>query len=149
MMEHSKVEVCPLGNKEYRKALCLAIALPLAALSLAGVAMLIGQERLSHIMPPCMLLTITGYNCLSCGATRATYALMHGHLLTAVWYNPLYICFLGWLAYLYVRLVLSLIVKPYRKYVFSPTLMQGLAVAAICVLFIIVRNTPFYRAIFF
>ena len=146
----------PMKNKtrvprdpDYDKALRLAIILPLVALLLAAVGVGVGQERLHRVMPPCMFLTLTGYNCLSCGATRATYALLHGDLLTAVWYNPLYIAFLGWLGYLYSRLVISLIRRPYRKYSFSPTWVQGLIVAAICGAFLILRNTPFYRSIFF
>ncbi len=135
--------------QEYRKALRLAIALPAAAIVTGVLVMLIGQENFSRFMPPCMFSTLTGWNCLSCGATRATFALLHGDLRTAFWYNPLYVVFLLWPLYLYTRLILSLIVRPYRKYVFSPTLAQGIAVAVVCIAFSIIRNLPFYRAIFY
>lgn len=135
-------------DTNYLKAFRLAVLLPVAAAAAAAVVGL-GWDTLSRFVPPCMFETLTGWNCLSCGATRATFALARGDLFTAVYYNPLYMVFLGWLLYLYVRLILSLIVRPYRPYSFTLTLPRGLTVAAVCVAFTVIRNMPFYRAIFF
>lgn len=39
--------------------------------------------------PRCPFLAITGFPCLTCGATRATIAFMHGNFPLAWWWNPL------------------------------------------------------------
>jgi len=41
-------------------------------------------------IPPCGFHTLTGHPCPSCGATRMTQALLHGHLLEAFRLNPLF-----------------------------------------------------------
>lgn len=37
----------------------------------------------------CPFLTVTGYPCLTCGATRCSIALVHGNFLAAWLWNPL------------------------------------------------------------
>lgn len=39
--------------------------------------------------PNCAFHTLTGFPCLTCGATRATVQLLHGHFLSAWNWNPL------------------------------------------------------------
>ena len=39
--------------------------------------------------PRCPFLAMTGWPCLTCGATRATIAFLHGNLLQAFSWNPL------------------------------------------------------------
>jgi hypothetical protein len=39
--------------------------------------------------PHCPLLTMTGYPCLTCGATRCAIAFSHGHFSKAWLWNPL------------------------------------------------------------
>lgn len=46
------------------------------------------------VLWPCPMKAITGYSCPLCGATRATHALLHGHLGTAVDFNALYVVLL-------------------------------------------------------
>ena len=38
--------------------------------------------------PPCVLKTLTGYDCPGCGVTRATHSLLHGDLAGVWHYNP-------------------------------------------------------------
>ena len=40
-------------------------------------------------LPRCPFLEITGYPCLTCGATRCSIALLHGHFIAAWLWNPL------------------------------------------------------------
>ena len=46
-------------------------------------------------MPPsfCLFHDLTGYPCLSCGATRAANALFEGDILGMIYYNPLIVLF--------------------------------------------------------
>ena len=41
--------------------------------------------------PICQFHRLTGLNCPGCGATRAAYALLHGHLLVALQDNALFL----------------------------------------------------------
>ena len=43
----------------------------------------------SSFYPVCQFHRLTGWNCPSCGTTRGLYALLHGHLLTAMRDNAL------------------------------------------------------------
>jgi hypothetical protein len=40
-------------------------------------------------VPRCTFLTVTGFPCVTCGATRAAMALLRGDLAAAFWLNPL------------------------------------------------------------
>lgn len=44
--------------------------------------------------PRCPLYTLTGWQCPGCGATRALYSLLHGHLASAWAYNQLFVALL-------------------------------------------------------
>src|SRR3954453_2310116 len=60
-----------------------------------------------HFVPPCPLLTLTGFACPGCGVTRGFHALFHGDVLTALDFNiliPLWAIVFG---YLFVSLVLK------------------------------------------
>jgi hypothetical protein len=44
--------------------------------------------------PICLFHALTGRPCLTCGATRSAIAFFHGHLLTALKWNPLaFLCY--------------------------------------------------------
>ena len=47
----------------------------------------------------CVFQRLTGYQCLACGGTRAFNAMLHGHFLTSLKYNPIVLYFFamfGW-----------------------------------------------------
>lgn len=135
-------------DKHYRNAFILAAAVPIACAA-AAVIILCGRGFFWPLFMPCSIKQITGFHCVSCGATRSTLALFDGDFISAVYYNPLYIAFLGWLAYLYARVTLSLMVRPYRRYTPSLTWKSAVAAGAVIVTFTVIRNLPFYRAIFY
>jgi len=54
------------------------------------------------IFPGCIILKYTGLYCPGCGATRATYYLIHGNILKAFGFNQLYIAIIPFILYLYV-----------------------------------------------
>ena len=134
--------------KSYRRTFILVVTLPVIAL-VCGTIVALNSEFFYHFFPPCTLNMLTGLNCVSCGATRSTLALLHGHFLTAFYYNPLYFIFLCWLLYLYIRSAHSLFVRPYVKYVPNITVPESIGAAVVIVAFFIVRNTSFYQSIFY
>ena len=147
-MKQSYLKTMLSRDKNYRTAFWLAVLLPIGS-AVAAVVVGCNSGYFAHLLPPCALNTLTGLHCLSCGATRATLALVRGDLLTALYYNPLYFAFLCWLGYLYARLLISLIRRPYQKYSLHVTLPWGIAAIAAVLLFFFVRNTPFYRLLFY
>ncbi len=48
--------------------------------------------------PICLFRSLTGWNCPGCGATRAAYQLLHGHLRRALHDNALFVLMLAVLA---------------------------------------------------
>lgn len=60
----------------------IAIGIIVFALYRAGVLPVI------HVAP-CMIHSMTGYYCPGCGGTRATYALLHGKIITSLYYHPI------------------------------------------------------------
>lgn len=135
-------------DKHYRRAFVLAVAVPIFCAAAAALV-LWAQKKYGISFLPCSIKHLTGFNCVSCGATRATFALLRGDLLTAIWYNPLYIAFLICLSYLYVRLVISLLARPYRRFVIHLDWKRAVIISAIVVVFTVIRNMPFYQAVFF
>ena len=73
----------PLAPKEFDHEL---IWLTVSVTAMAGGAV---WMWLGFGWPRCPLLAMTGYPCLTCGATRCAMALGHGHLTQAWHWNPL------------------------------------------------------------
>jgi len=60
------------------------LAVSMAALTGGALWLWIGL-----LWPQCPFLAMTGWPCLTCGATRATIAFVHGNFLEAFSWNPL------------------------------------------------------------
>jgi hypothetical protein len=59
------------------------------AVSLAALAGGAAWTWIGLRWPQCPFLAMTGWPCLTCGATRATIAFLHADFLQAFWWNPL------------------------------------------------------------
>src|SRR5690606_39034263 len=75
----------------------------IAGATLAGVATLVvgvwllrtfDPNAASNPFPACVFLTLTGFYCAGCGATRALHALVHGDFTRALAMNPLLVAVL-------------------------------------------------------
>lgn len=53
-----------------------------------GSIFLIYADSKGIKLPPCFFNLFTGLYCPGCGGTRAVRALLHGHILKALWYHP-------------------------------------------------------------
>ncbi|MEA3076593.1 MAG: hypothetical protein QOF60_1501 [Actinomycetota bacterium] len=88
-------------------------------------------------MTICPLKAMTGLDCPLCGATRATFSLLHGHLATAIDHNALYVLSLPVVA----TLGLVWVVFRWRPVVLDQPWFRW-ALAAVAVAFAVVRNLP-------
>ena len=84
-------------GRKYKGATLLVWLAGLGILVTAGLLFVFDPSH-AGFYPRCMLYSTTGLYCPGCGALRATHHLLHGHLLTALRCNPLYILALPWLA---------------------------------------------------
>jgi hypothetical protein len=70
-------------------------AVVLGATAFGGMAVVFFFDpATSNFYPVCLFHKLTGYNCPGCGATRALFALLHGHFLRALHDNALFVFFL-------------------------------------------------------
>jgi hypothetical protein len=93
----------------------------------------------NHSFLPCPFKLATGFDCPGCGATRATWAMVHGHPLRAIGYNALWcvlVPLLVWAWALDLGGRWPTARHPFKLRWFGPT---ALAVATV---FALARNLP-------
>jgi hypothetical protein len=79
-----------------RRIIVAAVLLPVVAV---GAILFYFDPGQHSFYPICLFHQTTGLLCAGCGASRALYHLLHGHLATAFRFNPLLIASLpciGW-----------------------------------------------------
>ena len=76
-----------------------------AAAALAVVTTYLARDLFSAL-PPCPFRVVTGIACPGCGTTRAAHAVLEGHLLDALLFNPL--IFAGGMALVVLALIAPL-----------------------------------------
>jgi hypothetical protein len=64
--------------------------------------------------PRCVFHDLTGFPCVTCGATRAAIAFFHGNISTAWKWNPLVFAFLCGLSIFYVYALIVLVTRTPR-----------------------------------
>jgi hypothetical protein len=115
-----------------------------ATAMVAGLILLLFFDPSSEsFFPTCPLYAATGLACAGCGLTRATHAIIHGDLFSALRFNLLSPFVTTLLGYTWV----SLLSFAARGKSLSFTLLTGKASTAILVILIafsIVRNIPYY-----
>ena len=86
--------------------------------------------------PQCPFLAITGWPCLTCGATRATIAFLHGDLLQAFSWNPLaFLALCGAAVFDVYAVVVLLGRRPRLRLVdWARTERNAVRIAVVCVL---------------
>jgi hypothetical protein len=119
----------------------------LAACACGGAsAFLFAVDPSRHaVYPQCFLYNATGIYCAGCGATRALYALLHGRVLAALHDNALFVAMLPFLLYVAGSYALAgwrANVWPAIPLESRMLLRGGLAIFALMVAFMILRNLP-------
>lgn len=90
-------------------------------------------------LPKCLFHELTGLYCPGCGGQRSLHALLHGHVLTAINYNLLFVLLLPLLVYFLFIFILG---KRYAASSFIYKAGFSLGVAIVVVSFWILRNIP-------
>jgi Protein of unknown function (DUF2752) len=131
----------PPKIQQQRPSLGAFAAAILVFVAIAGAAVLFFFDPTKHAFyPVCQFHLMTGLYCPGCGATRASYQLLHGHLVTALRDNALFVLTLPLLAargtwYLNRQRRR----QPVRFFIPPTALWIFLAVALI---FVVLRNVP-------
>ena len=113
----------------------------LVAAALGSGAILFFFDPAKHgFYPICLFHSLTGWNCPGCGATRAAYQLLHGHLLHALQDNALFILVLAALAAQGLWLAMKKIRNQPVAFGVSPGLLRAFLVAVF--VFTGLRNLP-------
>ena len=94
--------------------------------------------------PVCLFHSLTGLNCPGCGATRAAYQLLHGHLLRALQDNALFVLLLAGLAARSAWLVVQKTRNRTVAFSVSPTMLWALLVTVL--VFTGMRNLPAFSS---
>jgi hypothetical protein len=84
--------------------------------------------------------SLTGLNCPGCGATRAAYQLLHGHLLRALHDNALFVLTLAALTAQGACFVMQKIQKQPVVFIVSPMMLWAFLVIGF--VFTALRNLP-------
>jgi hypothetical protein len=90
--------------------------------------------------PICLFHSLTGLNCPGCGATRAAYQLLHGHLLRALQDNALFVLTLAALTAQGAWFVMQKIRNRPAAFIVSPMMLWALLVTVL--VFTGLRNLP-------
>jgi hypothetical protein len=113
----------------------------LVAAALGSGAVLFLFDPAKHgFYPICLFHSLTGLNCPGCGATRAAYQLLHGHLLRALHDNALFVLTLVALTAQGVWLVVQKIRNRPAEFIVSPMMLWVFLVVAL--VFTGLRNLP-------
>ena len=121
-----------------------AATLGFAGMAAAAVLFFFDPAK-SHFYPVCQFHLLTGLYCPGCGATRASYQLLHGHFLAALHDNALFLATLVALAargvWFWSRRRSG---QPVRFFIPPCSLWVFLAVALV---FVVLRNLPAFSCL--
>jgi hypothetical protein len=115
------------------------VVLVVAALG-SGAVLFFFDPAKHGFYPICLFHVLTGWNCPGCGATRAAYQLLHGHLFRALHDNALFILTLAALAAQGAGLAIKKIRNQPVALVVPPKVLWAFLVIAI--IFTVARNLP-------
>lgn len=94
--------------------------------------------------PRCILFVATGVYCPGCGVLRASHALLHGHVFTALGFNALFVVLLPFLLY---AIAAQLLQAAYGRPVLRTGQLSGRNARALLWVFFaftLLRNVPLY-----
>jgi hypothetical protein len=115
------------------------VVLVVAALG-SGAVLFFFDPAKDGFYPICLFHSLTGLNCPGCGATRAAYQLLHGHLLRALHDNALFVLALTALTAQGAWFVMQKIRNQPVAFIVSPIMLWALLITVF--VFTVLRNLP-------
>jgi hypothetical protein len=112
----------------------------MAAVLGSGAVLFFFDPARHGFYPICLFHSLTGLNCPGCGATRAAYQLLHGHLLRALHDNALFVLALTALTAQSAWLVMQKIRNQPVAFVVSPLILWVFLITSF--VFTVLRNLP-------
>jgi hypothetical protein len=116
------------------------VAVLVAAVLGSGAVLFFFDPAKHGFYPVCLFHSLTGLNCPGCGATRAAYQLLHGHLLRALHDNALFVLTLTALTAQSAGFVMQKIRNHPVAFVMSPIMLWALLIVVF--VFTVLRNLP-------
>lgn len=110
----------------------------------AGVGIYLISPQKCSWLPGCLFHSITGLYCPGCGLTRCLHALSHGHLSTALSFNPLVVLLVPAAVYLLIQQLYADFVGRPMPFALKPSAGMAWIWLFIVVIFGIARNIPLY-----
>ncbi|MGH7942778.1 MAG: DUF2752 domain-containing protein [Limisphaerales bacterium] len=124
-----------------RPFLALFAVVTVAFAAIAGAAVLyFFNPAKNHFYPVCQFHLLTGLYCPGCGATRASYQLLHGNVLRALRDNALFVLTLPALAGRGIWLLDRQRRGQPARFVIPPAALWVFLVVAL--VFVVLRNLP-------
>ncbi|MGI8836258.1 MAG: DUF2752 domain-containing protein [Pyrinomonadaceae bacterium] len=112
-------------------------------LAFATVYLFIFEPGKSGFFPVCTFHALTGFACPGCGSTRVIHALIHGDVVAAFKFNPLFVLSLPFLLYAFARFTNAAIQnRQLRGNQLDAKYIR--IIFGVVLFFWIFRNTPFY-----
>jgi hypothetical protein len=105
--------------------------------SLGSLALAAGWFALRLPWPHCVFLEVTGYPCVSCGATRSAIAFFHGDFWGAWKWNPLAFLFLSGLSIFDAYAFAVLVIRAPRLRIGQLTPRQKIFVRLVAIMFLL------------
>jgi uncharacterized iron-regulated membrane protein len=130
----------PPKNTASQSLAFFTVVVPVVAVLGSGAVLFFFDPAKHGFYPICLFHSLTGWNCPGCGATRAAYQLLHGHLLRALHDNALFVLMLAALAIWSARRV----VQKVRNQPMALNVPPGVwwALLVVVLIFTGVRNLP-------
>ncbi len=112
-------------------------------LALGTIYLFIFEPGKSGFFPACPFRAMTGFTCPGCGSTRGLHRLLHGDVIGAFEFNPLFVLSIPFLLLALYRYTDAAVRrKPFKGNQLKPKYIWTLFVVILS--FWIFRNTPFY-----
>ena len=144
-----------MNNKqknEYFLSTRLGAVLFLAAVPIAAAGGMVLFPIYAGVMRrlpfSCFLADVVGINCPLCGGTRCFFSLVSGDIAKAFYYNPLAIIGAVLFAALYIWVLVNCLRREYRPCL-KVSDRRIIIICCVLLAFFVIRNLPFYRAVFF
>jgi hypothetical protein len=121
----------------------LTVVLIWLSLAAGAAYVFIFEPGKTGFFPACPFRALTGFTCPGCGSTRGLHRLLHGDVIGAFEFNPLFVLATPFLIYAFLRYSNAIMRgRPIKRHQLNAKYIWALFVVILS--FWIFRNTPFY-----